>query len=250
MIPAQARLSSKITDHRAVKPALDCEFRSETGPEHLALACFRRGSNARPLMPEHAPAGPSSKLARKRLPMMLSWTQTRRAGRLRGGKRAWRSCRPARRPVVGAAGAEDEFQLYSPRSIARGRRTRHGRSRRRPCRARLGFGAGRRCGGRRGQRADVCDSRSQGANEVRKNQLPPATSRAPFKNAWLNRNCFGETIALDILDRRAIVDEFHTDHADRSIEAMASGLEPAHMRKRHSETESSRGRTCRWCPHC
>ena len=54
----------------------------------------------------------------------------------------------------------------------------------------------------------------------------------------LDRDRFGETITLDILDRRrAAVDQLHADHPDRGLEAMASGLEPAHMRKRHGETD-------------
>src|ERR1700722_12402889 len=95
-------------------------------------------------------------------------------------------------------------------------------------------------GGRHRQRSHVREYKI--ARRKRSEEEPIAAPRdisahgAKARNLDLNR--FGETVALNILDRRrAIVDQFHADHADRGLEAMASGLEPAHMRKRHGKAD-------------
>ncbi len=80
------------------------------------------------------------------------------------------------------------------------------------------------------------------ARRVRSQKKPVAApgdvSAHGAETGHLDLNRFGEAIALDIFDRRrAVVDQFYADHADRRLEAMASGLEPAHMRERHGETD-------------
>ena len=97
---------------RASHQALPTPNPYRNGSAGSSTSLLSAHMKARPLMRgKTPPVGPGSKLARKRLPMMLSCTQTSpgcnfpsacEAGKLRAGAGS------ARRPVVGAAGAEHE----------------------------------------------------------------------------------------------------------------------------------------------